>query len=205
MLWFSLFQCWWWWRECEILLVKDFTTSPQISLFWELKLDLDQGWGWDFGSLWNGWYMLYFMTFEPMNWARLEICYWRFSLFWNKSDTCCDDHISDQSFFIAGDWSPEKTVLSRELSRAIDEEFGTSVLQYTIKHFDMLFSTRCFWVEDFDVLSVDIWLECEPHCQVKRILHVDNCWWIFPGHHCNWQSELWELYMVYPDEAFFWF
>ena len=99
MLWFSLFQCWWWW-ECEILLVKDFTTSPQISLFWELKLDLDQGWGWDFGSLRNGCrYMLYFMTFEPMNWARLEICYWRFSLFWNKSNTCYDDHISDQSFY----------------------------------------------------------------------------------------------------------
>ena len=71
--------------------------------------------------------------------------------------------------------------------------------------FDMSFSTRCFWVEDFDVLSVDIWLECESHCQVKRTLHVDICWWYFPGHHCNWQIELWELCLVYPDEVFFWF
>ena len=30
------FQCWWWW-EYEILMVKDFTTRPQIR-FWELKL-----------------------------------------------------------------------------------------------------------------------------------------------------------------------
>ena len=68
--------------------------------FWELKLDLDQGRGWGFGSLRNGCrYMLYFMTFEPRNWARLEICYWRSSLFWNKSNTCYDYHISDQSFY----------------------------------------------------------------------------------------------------------
>ena len=179
MLWFSLFQCWWWW-ECEILLVKDFTTSPQISLFLRAEAWLGSRMGMRFWTPLEWLVHVIFHDIWPMNWARLEICYWRFSLFWTKSNTYYDDHISDQSFFIAGDWSPEKTVLSWELSRAIDEEFGTSVLQYTIKHFDMLFSTRCFWVEDFDVLSVDIWLECEPHCQVKSILHVDDCWWYLP-------------------------
>jgi len=59
------FQCWWWWC-CEILMVKDFITSPQIS-FSELKLDLSKKWGWDFGS--------------PLKWlgliTRLEILLWR--------------------------------------------------------------------------------------------------------------------------------
>jgi len=40
-----------------------------------------------------------------------------------------------ESYFTAGDWSPERTFLSRELDRAIDEEFGIYIPQYTIKHF----------------------------------------------------------------------
>ena len=47
------FQCWWWW-DCEILMVKDFTTSSQIS-FLRAEAWLGSKMGTGLGSLWNGW------------------------------------------------------------------------------------------------------------------------------------------------------
>ena len=46
-------QCWWWW-DCEILMVKDFTTSSQIS-FLRAEAWLGSKMGTGLGSLWNGW------------------------------------------------------------------------------------------------------------------------------------------------------
>ena len=180
MLWFSLFQCWWWW-ECEILLVKDFTTSPQISLVWELKLDLDQGWGWDLGSLcWNGWYMLYFMTFawhlnlqvEPGLRSVIED-----SPCFETRATPAMMIISLINPFIAVDWSPERTFLSRELNRAIDEELGISILQYTIKHFwcvifSSLFLSWRFWCA-FSGYLTGVWASL-PCCGTNFSLHIST-------------------------------
>ena len=49
-------QCWWWW-DCEILMVKDFTTSSQIS-FLRAEAWLGSKMGTGLGSLWNGWDLL---------------------------------------------------------------------------------------------------------------------------------------------------
>jgi len=50
-------QCWWWW-DCEILMVKDFTTSSQMS-FLRAEAWLGSKMGTGLGSLWNGWDLLF--------------------------------------------------------------------------------------------------------------------------------------------------
>ena len=121
------FQCWWWW-EYEILMVKDFTTRPQIR-FWELKLNKQL----------------------MKNWRH---------------------------FF----------------------------LPYTIKHFDMLFSPRCLWVERFLMCSqqylTGVW--------VSPPTKENTTWWqllvVFPQDIIEIGNvDLWGLCMVYPAGAFFWY
>ena len=112
------------------------------------------------------------LTFEPTSWARIEICYWRFSLFEDKRNTCYDDHLYGQSVFVwwlLKSWG-DCIVKRAKLNRAIDEELGTSIIPYTTKHFDMLFSPRCFELKDFDMLSAEIWLECESQYPSQRTL-----------------------------------
>jgi hypothetical protein len=90
-------QCWWWW-ECEIVLVKDFTTSPQMR-FLRAEAWLGSKMGTGLGSLWNGWYMLFSLTFEPTSWARIEICCWRFSPFVRQEQHLLWWSFYDQSFY----------------------------------------------------------------------------------------------------------
>ena len=101
--------------------------------------------------------------------------------------------------------TPSDKILRAEAKQAIDEELETFFLPYTIKHFDMLFSTRCFWVEDLMCFQ---WIF---DWSVSLIAKWREYYMLtFAGEFSQdiiviGKMNLWELCTVYPDEALSWF
>ena len=110
MLWFFHFQCWWWW-ECEIFMVKDFTTSPHIGL---LRAEgwLESRMGIQFGIFWNGWDLLSSWNTNLQAEPGLRFVM-KFSLLKKEQHLVWWSHLWLISFSSGGDWSPERTVLSK--------------------------------------------------------------------------------------------
>ena len=156
--------------NAKILMVKDFTPSPQIifessSLIWVKNGDtiLEA-----FGMAET----CCFPEYRSTSWAKIEIRYEALPIE-IKSNTCYGDHIYDQPVLPGGDWSPLKTVLSRELNRAIDEELGSYTHTYYQTFLYVIFYLLLMsWKIPWCALNRDFTGVC-----ASRLTKENTTWW----------------------------